>query len=568
MKKFTLCFFCIAKLVFSAASQNVGIGTSTPDATAQLEISSNNKGMLIPRLTTAQRDAIVNPANGLMIYNSSLNQYNFYNGTRWQNVNGVPKDGIILSRKYLDSIIIKEGYAQEGFITHDVAKQVFGDTVIPAGNWYRGNRLAYENSLAPGCNSYLAGYANTNLYVFDGDSIFIFNQGTDKWTARGIPSTNIIFILNYVENHKGTIIWSGTEFLFWGGGHTAYNTGPPFNIPIPAYYSNKGARYNPTTEVWTEMNFTNAPEARFKHKTVWTGTEMIIWGGKKGDDSLHNYLNTGAKYNPTTDSWTALPTPASFNGREDFIMVWGEFGTNKHLMIWGGKRIEPKTRPMVNPCTNNPSTGSYDSTHNFNDGRIYNPTANNWTVMSTSNSPPARHSSSAVWADYQLVIAGGVFTKAPVSYCGICNNPFPVPCWRIVSSDSLLKTAASFDPLTNTWTTVPNSPKPFSNATVFFDQSQFVTFFGGPDSIMSFEPSANDWFLTIIPRLLLDVTQGRTIAWRTSPVAGSNELITLPVACTSNRQDVYILKSTPTILKELKSTTVQPGQKLYLYKKE
>ena len=51
-------------------AQNVGIGTATPDPSAKLEINSNNSGLLIPRLTTAQRDAIAGPAHGLMIINT------------------------------------------------------------------------------------------------------------------------------------------------------------------------------------------------------------------------------------------------------------------------------------------------------------------------------------------------------------------------------------------------------------------------------------------------------------------------------------------------------------------
>lgn len=51
-----------------AQSQNVGIGTSSPDASAILDLSATNKGILIPRLSTAQRTSIVTPANGLLVY--------------------------------------------------------------------------------------------------------------------------------------------------------------------------------------------------------------------------------------------------------------------------------------------------------------------------------------------------------------------------------------------------------------------------------------------------------------------------------------------------------------------
>ncbi|TVQ81131.1 MAG: hypothetical protein EA358_01145, partial [Flavobacteriales bacterium] len=49
----------------------VGVGTSTPNAAAALELSSPNQGFLPPRMSTAQRDAIDNPADGLIIFNST-----------------------------------------------------------------------------------------------------------------------------------------------------------------------------------------------------------------------------------------------------------------------------------------------------------------------------------------------------------------------------------------------------------------------------------------------------------------------------------------------------------------
>ncbi|AZA89725.1 Uncharacterised protein [Chryseobacterium nakagawai] len=54
----------------SFAHAQVGINTPNPDASAALEVYSQNKGMLIPRLTTAKRDAIANPANSLLIYDT------------------------------------------------------------------------------------------------------------------------------------------------------------------------------------------------------------------------------------------------------------------------------------------------------------------------------------------------------------------------------------------------------------------------------------------------------------------------------------------------------------------
>lgn len=65
----------------SGLYSQVGIGTITPDASSILDVSSDSKGFLMPRLSTEQRDAIVLPASGLMIYNLTLNDGQINVGT-------------------------------------------------------------------------------------------------------------------------------------------------------------------------------------------------------------------------------------------------------------------------------------------------------------------------------------------------------------------------------------------------------------------------------------------------------------------------------------------------------
>ncbi|RQO70040.1 hypothetical protein DBR43_18535 [Pedobacter sp. KBW06] len=86
MNKTVKQYIMLIGLLFAfGAKAQVGIGTNTPDASAQLEILSTSKGLLIPRLSLIQRDGINNPANGLLIYqtNNSPGFY-FYNNGQWQ----------------------------------------------------------------------------------------------------------------------------------------------------------------------------------------------------------------------------------------------------------------------------------------------------------------------------------------------------------------------------------------------------------------------------------------------------------------------------------------------------
>lgn len=75
------------------AQVKVGSNPTTINPSAVFEVESTNKGVLLPRLTSAERLAIANPANGLLIYNSSKNCIEWYNGTSWFNPCGIA-DGV------------------------------------------------------------------------------------------------------------------------------------------------------------------------------------------------------------------------------------------------------------------------------------------------------------------------------------------------------------------------------------------------------------------------------------------------------------------------------------------
>lgn len=81
IKSFTL-LVCVLGVLAPMAAQTA-IGGNTPDPSAMLDVTSTEKGFLPPRLTSAQRDAISNPAEGLLIYNTDTDCLNHFSGTRW-----------------------------------------------------------------------------------------------------------------------------------------------------------------------------------------------------------------------------------------------------------------------------------------------------------------------------------------------------------------------------------------------------------------------------------------------------------------------------------------------------
>lgn len=80
------CIALLILLIFEAGSSfaQVGIGTSSPAASAKLDVSSTTQGLLIPRMTQAQRTAISSPAEGLMVYQTDGTKGLYdYDGTSW-----------------------------------------------------------------------------------------------------------------------------------------------------------------------------------------------------------------------------------------------------------------------------------------------------------------------------------------------------------------------------------------------------------------------------------------------------------------------------------------------------
>ena len=83
-----------ANFYYSASTTQLAIGTSTPNASALLELDSTSKGFLAPRMTQTQRDAIASPSAGLLIFNTDTNQYNFYSGSSWTAVGSGTGGGV------------------------------------------------------------------------------------------------------------------------------------------------------------------------------------------------------------------------------------------------------------------------------------------------------------------------------------------------------------------------------------------------------------------------------------------------------------------------------------------
>jgi N-acetylneuraminic acid mutarotase len=232
-----------------------------------------------------------------------------------------------------------------------------------------------------------------------------------------------------------TAIWTGSEMIVWGGWDGSIN------------YLNTGAKYNPSTDSWTGTSIANAPSARLRQTAVWTGSEMVVWGG--GD--ANGPSNTGGKYNPNMDSWVATATANAPAGRLLHTTVW----TGSEMIVWGG--------------------GSGGS--NFITGGRYNPTTDNWTATSTSSAPEARVTHTAVWSGDEMIIWGGA------------------------SNSGYLNSGGRYNPGTDSWTATntTSAPSARNSHTAVWAGNQMIVWGGGPDYFNTggrYSPGTDSWVVT------------------------------------------------------------------------
>jgi N-acetylneuraminic acid mutarotase len=255
--------------------------------------------------------------------------------------------------------------------------------------------------------------------------------------ARYNPSTDTWTTISLTNAPEGrfshSAVWTGNEMIVWGGLGS-------FFIGLPT-----GGRYNPNTDTWTSISTVNAPSGRSLQTAVWTGSEMIVWGGQ-----MATYLNSGGRYNPSTDSWTATSTTNAPVGRGYHTAVW----SGSEMIIWGGVG------------------DAY-----FNTGGRYNPGSDSWTASSTTNAPAPRGDHSAIWNGVEMIVWGGH---------GSINN------------FNNLISGARYNPNTNSWTatTTTNAPAERSQSPAVWSGTEMIIWGGGRLIGGRYNPATDFWIAT------------------------------------------------------------------------
>lgn len=293
-------------------------------------------------------------------------------------------------------------------------------------------------------------WTGTEMLVWgDGASGYRYNPTTNVWTAMSTDGQP-------VNREAPLAVWSGTEMIVWGG-----RTGSP-----PTAVSG-GGRYNPATNTWTTIALTDAPGARFNASAVWTGSEMIIWGGTTDGAAG---IGNGARYNPTIGTggqWTALPAGVVNSPPARYLhsAVW----TGTEMIIQGGQ---------------NPGLGAAT----YGDCYLYNPGNNIWNVGAVGLG--ARYGHNAAWTGTTMLVWGGavlgvvapvatgaIYTRATNTWSVMSNVGQPAPRFQhagvwtgaemIVWGGSTSTTSLAYDATggrynaaNNSWTLLTNTGAP------------------------------------------------------------------------------------------------------------
>ncbi len=121
-------------------------------------------------------------------------------------------------------------------------------------------------------------WTDTELVDWDGSAVAHYDPLGDLWRAgenAGQPAYRF----------EQATVWTGAEMILWGGVASSDTGTPPLQ---------SGGRYAPGARTWRAMTTMGAPAARHRHAGVWTGSEVILWGGNDGSSALGD----GARYVP------------------------------------------------------------------------------------------------------------------------------------------------------------------------------------------------------------------------------------------------------------------------------
>jgi hypothetical protein len=236
--------FCIALFVFQIHYAQVGIGTEDPETSSILEVESTEQGVLLPRMSTSQRTSIVEPANGLTVFDRDLQSYYFYNldNSSWESLSSsrLNRVNFVLVKSQADfpeplggKITLDENtyYEINGTITLD--------TPIDLNQAYISGLDTSEDILFKSSGNVFEGFGGSirNITIAGGGNAFSITSGASLFVQNTIISgmgnvgsvsdIGLVFFNNvqYLSNSNGVTYTNITNLLLNNQAWQANNSG-------------------------------------------------------------------------------------------------------------------------------------------------------------------------------------------------------------------------------------------------------------------------------------------------------------------------------------------------------
>ncbi|TET37753.1 MAG: hypothetical protein E3J72_05120 [Planctomycetota bacterium] len=226
--------------------------------------------------------------------------------------------------------------------------------------------------------------------------------------------------------YEHTSVWTGSEMIIWGG---QFFNASAMNVSEIITITDSGGIYNPDNNTWRQTSTAGlCPSSRESHSAVYTGNSMILWGGS----DFYDLFNSGGIYFPENDSWIPTSTSGACpTARKYHSAVW----TGSKMIIWGGSI--------------NISGGLLAELNGKGTGAVYDPQTDMWIPTSTDGDcPSARTRHRVEWTGTHMIVWGGAADYAGTNE-GAMYNPVTDE-WTAISTNFPSPTAAVW--ITSVWT--------------------------------------------------------------------------------------------------------------------
>jgi hypothetical protein len=320
--------FAVSPCMVSSQSLSINTDGSTADASAMLDIKSTVKGLLIPRMTTAQRTAIASPATGLEVYDTDLAQFYYYNGTVWTALSttngswsttgnsGTNPTGNFLGTTDNFALAFRTNNSERMRIT--TLGEVGIGTSTPNSTYGTARlELASEGTSAP-IDLLIRNAANSNGYA--AGYVIQHARGTLA-NPLAVANGDYLGAATYSMNYDGTTYLLSAAINIYADG--AISTG---KVPTRFDFNtvDTGGAYATRMVVKNDGKVgigTSGPNSTLQvNGTLAVGVTMNIAGGDIGSPTLITTQKSYLGLSPSgTNIYYRLPDPASYPGRIYYI---------------------------------------------------------------------------------------------------------------------------------------------------------------------------------------------------------------------------------------------------------